>query len=53
MGQQLIYADARLNAEKFFSRSTVLKLVPPPKNKTPEDLNQHIRAVVFRDRRAA
>lgn len=38
--------SARAQAERLFSRSAALKLLPPPRNETPEDLNAHCRRVL-------
>lgn len=45
-------SHARLDASRIFSRMDALRLVPPPKNKTLEDLRSHIRAVLFQKRTA-
>lgn len=38
--------ELHLSASKAFATLDALRLVPPP-NRTPEDLNAHIRAVLF------
>jgi hypothetical protein len=39
-------SGAHLAANQLFAKADALKLVPPPKNETVEDLNLHCRRVV-------
>lgn len=48
----VIIPAAWMEANRVFARADALRLLPPPKNKTVEDLNAHIRAVVFKRRGA-
>lgn len=38
-----------LQAERLLVVPTVLRMLPAPRNKTTEDLKQHIRNVLFRN----
>lgn len=45
--------DAHMTAARAFATQTALRMVPPPFNKTRDDLARHCRQVLGLDRRAA
>jgi len=43
--------DNIIKAERFFAVHTALRLVPPPRNRSVDDLRAHIKDVLFKQRK--